>query len=148
MKSRALKPPQHLTPLEAARAIRLQSLPRAAEVLRELLESPNQAVRLAAAQAISDRVEGRPVQQFKQVEEDETEKHQRAEVRALFAWTMERSPELLGAVAAWGQAVSEGTPARPPAALPPPPPNHPARALWDRLVSAAPALPEGEPCQP
>jgi hypothetical protein len=128
--------PPKTTPAIEARRIRMAALPRAAQVVVELLEHSSGGIRLQAAQELADRVEGKPRQTVQVDGPSEDELLHKAAVSALFRHVKASTPALFGAAVEWGDAVENGRPATFPAGLTPPTDSD-ARELWDGWLAAS-----------
>jgi hypothetical protein len=126
--------------LEEVRALRASALVRATETLISLLEHPSGAIRLAAAEALASRVEGKPTTRIEVEGPDTQEQQERATIRALFDHWIATSPTLFAAGLEWAKQVHAGQRLPPPEGLLPPT-TEPALSLWRRLLAVSGPVP-------
>ena len=133
------RPPRYKTltaTLEEVRALRASALVKATETLIALLDNPSGAIRLAAAEALANRLEGKPGQTVTIAGPDMDELQERAAIRALFGHWVATCPAAFAAGLEWAKRIHAGTPAPVPDGLVPPT-TEPALSLWNRLLGAS-----------
>jgi hypothetical protein len=123
--------------------MRTEALEKATRVLVDLLDNPVAAIRLKAAEALADRLEGRPTARVEVSHPDEQAARERAEARALLDFWLQSAPEKFPEALTWAKAVQAGEQLPFPLGLPAPT-TEPALGLWRRLLEASgpAALPE------
>ena len=133
-----------ITAAVEARRIRRAALPKAAKTVVDLLDHQSGSLRLAAAEALMSREEGRPHQSISVTTEDAGARSYREAVEVFLEHVRGTTPELEEAAAAWGDAIESGELAPRPAGLLPPV-DGPARDVWNLLSAASVKVVEALP---